>query len=112
MYNISRRRDDWRGFFVKHHDRILFGTDIGTWQTFRNAIGRVWLVRNFLESDEEFFTPPDANMLLTRYKKPFIGLNLPELVLKKIYAENFQRLWGEKPRNVDPEKAKQILGKR
>jgi len=101
MYNISRRRDDWRDFFIKYQDRIFFGTDIATWQTIQEATARVWLIRNFLESDEEFFTPPTADKLLTRYKEPFIGLNLPEGVLKKIYCENFQRLWGHEPRKVD-----------
>ena len=80
---------------------MLFGTDIATWQSIQESITRIWLIRKFLESDEEFFTPPTADKLLTRYKKPFIGLKLPEGVLKKIYAENFQRLWGNEPRKVD-----------
>jgi predicted TIM-barrel fold metal-dependent hydrolase len=100
MYNISRRRDDWRDFFIKHQDRIFFGTDIGTWHTFDNAISRIWLVRNFLESAEEFYVPTESNNLLTRYKKPFIGLKLPKSVLKKIYNENFQRLWGKKNNKI------------
>jgi predicted TIM-barrel fold metal-dependent hydrolase len=100
MYNISRRRDDWRDFFIKHQDRIFFGTDIGTWHTFDEAISRIWLVRNFLESNEEFFAPPASNNFLTRYKKPFIGLKLPESVLGKIYSQNFQRLWGKKTRKI------------
>lgn len=108
MYNISRRRDDWKEFFIKRQDRILFGTDIGTWHTFQSAIDRIWLVRNFLESDEEFFTTPSANSLLTRYKEPFIGLNLPKNALRKICAENFQRIWGKKPRKVDPEAAEKM----
>ncbi|RJS91112.1 hypothetical protein CW705_04325 [Candidatus Bathyarchaeota archaeon] len=103
MYNISRRRDDWREFFIKFQDRIFFGTDIATWQTVPEALARIWLIRNFLESDEEFFTPDTADMLLTRYKEPFIGLKLPEGVLRKIYCENFKRLWGEEPKplNID-----------
>jgi predicted TIM-barrel fold metal-dependent hydrolase len=105
IYNISRRRDDWRDFFIKYQDRILFGTDIATWQTKQEAIVRIWIVRKFLESDEEFFTPNTADELLTRYKEPFIGLKLPEGVLKKIYFENFQRLWGNKPRKVEMDAA-------
>jgi len=101
MYNISRRRDDWRGFFIRHQDQIFFGTDIATWQTIQESIDRIWLIRNFLESDVEFFTPPTADKLLTRYKEPYIGLKLPTSVLKKIYAENFQRLWGKEPRKID-----------
>jgi len=101
MYNISRRRDEWREFFIKFQDRIFFGTDIATWQTIQEALDRIWLIRNFLESDEEFFTPQTADMLLTRYKEPFIGLKLPEGALKKIYYENFKRLWGDEPRPLN-----------
>jgi len=103
MYNISRRRDEWRDFFIKFQERIFFGTDIATWQTLQEALDRIWLIRNFLESDEEFFTPETADILLTRYKEPFIGLKLPEGALRKIYCENFKRLWGDEPRplNID-----------
>ena len=100
MNNISRRRDDWREFFMKYQDRIFFGTDIATRQTLQQAIDRIWLIRNFLEADEEFFTPTTADALLTRYETPFIGLELPEGALRRIYSENFQRLWGKRPKNV------------
>ena len=103
MYNISLRRDDWRTFFIKHQNRIFFGTDIATWQTLQEALDRIWLIRNFLESDEEFFTPSTADKLLTRYEKPFKGLKLPEEALKKIYAGNFQRLCGKEPKEIDKE---------
>jgi len=105
MHNISRRRDDWRDFFIKYQDRIFFGTDISTWQTVEEAIDRIWLVRNFLESDDKFHTPETADELLTRYKAPFLGLDLPPRALRKIYSENFQRLWGSKPRKVNTEVA-------
>ncbi|MBS7649686.1 MAG: amidohydrolase family protein [Candidatus Bathyarchaeia archaeon] len=101
IYNISKRRDEWRDFFIKYCDRILFGTDIATWQTIQEAIARVWLIRNFLETNEEFFTPATADDLLTRYREPFLGLRLPDSVLRKIYAENFNRLWGNKPRKIN-----------
>jgi len=100
IYNISLKRDDWRGFFIKYQDRLLFGTDIGMWETVEESVEKIWLVRNFLESDEEFFTPHKADMLLTRYEEPFIGLKLPVGVLRKIYADNFKRLWRETPRRV------------
>jgi len=109
MYNISRRRDEWRDFFIKFQDRIFFGTDIATWQTVQEALDRIWLIRNFLESDEEFFTPPTADVLLTRYKEPFIGLKLPERALRKIYSENFKRLWGDEPRQVNIEALRDAL---
>ena len=100
IHNISKRRDDWRAFFIRYCDRILFGTDIGVSRTLQQHLDRVWLIRNFLESDEEFYTPSTADWLLTRYREPFRGLNLPNHVLKKIYSTNFRRLWGAEPRSV------------
>lgn len=105
MYNISRRRDDWRDFFIKHDDRILLGTDIGMSATSRQHLDRIWLLRNFLESDEEFHTPSTADDLLTRYEEPYMGLKLPRASLEKIYAKNFQRLWGDEPRDANLEAA-------
>ena len=100
IYNISRRRDEYREFFKKHDHRILFGTDMGMSTTLPQHLARIWLIRNFLESDEEFYTVPEADELLTRYEEPYIGLNLPKSCLEKIYSENFKRLWGEKPRKM------------
>ncbi len=109
MHNISRRRNDWRAFFVKHQEKIFFGTDIATWQTTREAVDRIWLIRNFLESDEEFYTPPTADKLLTKYEEPFVGLKLPREAVRKILAGNFQRLWGTKPKKVNKELAQKVL---
>jgi predicted TIM-barrel fold metal-dependent hydrolase len=109
MYNISQHRDDWRTFFIKHQDRVFFGTDIAAWQTVQESLDRIWLIRNFLESDEEFYTPSSADKLLTRYEEPFIGLNLPDAALKKIYSENFKRLWGKHPKRIDAKVVTEIL---
>ena len=101
MHNISHRRDEYRDFFIKYSNRILYGTDIGMSKTIQEHLTRIWLLRNFLESNEEFFLPLTADSLLTRYKEPFIGLNLPKATLSKIYYKNFQRLWGRRPRKID-----------
>ena len=101
MFNISRRRDDWREFFIKYADRILYGTDIGVSKNLQQHLARIWLIRTFLESDKEFYTPATADDLLSRYEEPFVGLNLPSSVLTKIYSQNFQRLWGEKPKELN-----------
>jgi predicted TIM-barrel fold metal-dependent hydrolase len=101
MYNISRRRDDWREFFIKYADRILYGTDIGVSKDLQQHLARIWLVRNFLESNDEFYTPTTADSLLSRYAEPFLGLNLPRSVLTKIYSQNFLRLWSSKPKALD-----------
>jgi len=57
LYNMSRNRDEWHDFFIKYQDRIFFGTDIMELYHVKASMNRVWLVRNFLESDEEFYTP-------------------------------------------------------
>jgi len=101
IYNISRRRKDWRRFFIENNDRILFGTDIGMSTTGPQHLARVWLLRKFLETDEEFYTPEEADDALTRYSEPFIGLSLPRSSYEKIYSSNFRRLWGQRPKPVD-----------
>jgi predicted TIM-barrel fold metal-dependent hydrolase len=100
MYNISRRRDDYREFFKRYDDRIIFGTDIGMSKTLPEHQARVWLIRRFLETPDEFHTPDEADDLLTRYELPYIGLDLPDSSLRKIYSGNFKRLWGEKPADL------------
>lgn len=101
MYNISRRRDDYRDFFIRHDTRILFGTDIGMSTTLPQHLSRIAMIRRFLETGGEFHTPDSADDLLTRYELPYVGLDLPRSSLERIYAGNFRRLWGDEPRNVD-----------
>ncbi len=101
LYSISRRRGDWRGFFIRHADRVLLGTDIGMSRTVGEHLARVWMLRTFLETGEEFHTPDAADELLTRYELPFEGLDLPRSALEKIYSGNIRRLWGRRPREVN-----------
>ena len=105
MYNISRRRDEYREFFIRHGDRILFGTDIGMSTALPQHLARIQMIRRFLETDQEFHTPETADDLLTRYELPYVGLDLPRYTLQNIYAGNFRRLWGKQPREVDVEAA-------
>jgi predicted TIM-barrel fold metal-dependent hydrolase len=102
VYNISRRRDEWRNFFIRHSDRVLFGTDIGMSKTIPEHLARIWLLRCLLESDnDDFYTPIEADELLTRYELPYVGLSLRGDTLENIYSGNFMRLWGNKPREVN-----------
>jgi predicted TIM-barrel fold metal-dependent hydrolase len=101
FWNMTQARDRWRKFFMTHQDRLLFGTDIAPWQSVDQALARIWTVRTFLESDGEFVTPPEADELMTRYDQPFRGLGLPPEVLEKIYAGNFQRIFGKQARPTD-----------
>ncbi len=105
FYNFSSRRDEWRSFFIHYQDRILYGTDIGGGQSVEEATSRAWIVRNFLETDEEFLTPKESDSLLGGPNIPFRGLNLPEAALEKIYAHNFERLAGTHPRKLNIGKA-------
>lgn len=77
VYSISRKRDDWQRFFLRNADRVLLGTDIGMSKTVEEHLARIWILRNFLETSKEFYTPDSADELLTRYEEPFIGLDLP-----------------------------------
>lgn len=105
LYNISRKCDEWRDFIIKYDDRIVFGTDIGMSRDLQAHLDRVWLLRMFLETSKEFYTPETADQYLTRYTEPFIGLDLPRSSLDNIYSENFKRFWGADPRPVNLEKA-------
>jgi predicted TIM-barrel fold metal-dependent hydrolase len=101
LYNISRRIDEWKLFFKKYSNRIIMGTDIGMSETLIENLVRIWMLRKFLETGDEFYTPKTADQYLTRYNDPFIGLNLSRSILENIYYKNFQRLWGKEPRELD-----------
>ncbi|MEM2915490.1 MAG: hypothetical protein QXH91_08860, partial [Candidatus Bathyarchaeia archaeon] len=90
---------------IRFQDRIVYGTDIGGGQSIEEAKARAWIVRNFLETDEEFLVPKESDSLLMGPQIPFKGLDLPNSVLEKIYAGNFERLAGIRPRKLNIEKA-------
>jgi hypothetical protein len=110
-HNFAKDIPNTRDFFMKYQDRILFGTDIGAKALLvdpSSGIGgtdsheRVFLVRNFLETEGEFTLNPESGFLFGKPDKPFQGLGLPEEVLQKIYSKNFIQIVGEKPRPVNP----------
>ena len=82
-------RDNLRAFMIEWADRILFGTDIGTWKDENEtAIRAEQYLRTFqiLETGNTiqggFFGGPDTQ-----------GLELPKEVLEKIYFRNAMRLY-------------------
>jgi len=92
LHNFTRRRDEARELFVCYADRILYGTDTGAG---RHCTGpkRGWMVRHWLETDDEFDVPDDP--LMTPDDRPALkGIALPEDALAKIYAGNFRRIVG------------------
>lgn len=88
-----------RAFFVKHQERILFGTDIVLGTFADDDTGRPWefkrvgydygLLRRFYETDDHQIRHPGypvfGNWLVN-------GIGLPKDVLDKLYVGNAQRL--------------------
>jgi len=84
---LGRQPYTAREFFLKYPDRILYGTDVALtaeWQ-------RIYM--RFLETFDEHFAyglgeVPDQG----RWR--ICGIGLPDEVLKKVYYENAERLYG------------------
>jgi hypothetical protein len=109
-HNFSSNLYTARDFFVNYQDRIVFGTDIGAHAllakpgegiSFDESHERVYLIRNFLENSGEFYLP-GKGYLFGDPKTPFLGLDLPEPVLDKIYLKNAEQIFGNSPRPIDP----------
>ena len=98
MYPIfSANREEAKDFFVKYSDRILFGTDIVDTGLVSHGVlywrQKVARMRRFLETD----LPTDWG----------IGLELPKKTLAKIYSGNFERIAGKKPKELNPQAARE-----
>jgi predicted TIM-barrel fold metal-dependent hydrolase len=82
---LGRQPYTARDFFLKHADRILFGTDlVPTIEMYR-------LHFRFLETADEYFEYPSHASRQGRWN--IYGLHLPDDVLRKIYRENALRLF-------------------
>lgn len=100
MYeNFSKKPDEWRDFFIRYQDRILYGTDNG-WVTetpeekFETAAENAAVQHRFLQTADIF----------EGYGFTVKGLNLPEKVLEKIYYKNFENMAGKSPKDLDVKK--------
>ena len=107
MYpNFTARYDATRELFIHYQDRILFGTDTGAFAALRAeshleiqecSTNKLWMMRNFLETEEEFPVPGDRSLI--GGDPPVLrGLDLPESALKRIYSGNFHRIVGSAPK--------------
>ncbi len=102
LYNISRDPDAGREFFLRHADRIVFGTDIWSGLSAEQAAARAGIVFRWLEGDDTFRVPETADFLLGPPEDGVIrGMALPDEVLAPIYRNNFTRLAGAEPRAVN-----------
>lgn len=87
---IGRTPFSSRRFFIKHADRILFGTDR---YPGRPDQPRYTIYYRMLETDDEYFDYYDHPFPPTGEWKIY-GLNLPDDVLEKIYRTNARKLLG------------------
>jgi predicted TIM-barrel fold metal-dependent hydrolase len=81
---LGRQPYTARDFFLKHADRILFGTDL------LPEIGMYRLHYRFFETADEYFAYPSHASRQGRWM--IYGISLPDDVLRKIYRDNALRL--------------------
>jgi predicted TIM-barrel fold metal-dependent hydrolase len=87
---LGRQPYSTRDFFIKHQDRILFGTDMPANIPTSQEMYRTYF--RFLETFDESFYAPDYDGTFDRARWPVCGIGLPREVLKKIYHENILNL--------------------
>ncbi len=71
-----------KAFYDKHHDKLVYGTDMGFEQNMYKTTFRI------LETEDEHFYQKD----LFSYHWPLYGLGLSDEVLKKIYHGNAEKI--------------------
>ena len=104
-FNFATRPADWRTFFLKYQDRILFGTDnsnITDPTELANARITNRLEVGFLTTSGE----------VPAWDRPGIGVDLPREVCEKIFRSNFLRLVGAAPRPLNHDAAARYLENR
>ncbi len=106
LYNISRDPDAGREFFINYADRIVFGTDLSSGQSLEEGRVRAGIVYRWLEGDEEFRVPAEADFLLGPPEDGVIrGMSLPDDVLAAIYRANFEQMAGPQPAALNADAA-------
>lgn len=97
-YDFMNAPDAWKAFFLRHSDRLLYGTDIGSNnrdEKHEESAHLVHLVRGFLEGSESIHEFDDT----------FVPIPLPDDILKKFYKTNILRcLGGRAPFPADLER--------
>lgn len=84
---LGRQPYSARRFFLKHADRILFGTDAGP------DLAAYGTYARFLESEDEYF-PYAPDGVPAQGAWMIHGLHLPRDVLDRVYHDNAARLLG------------------
>ena len=100
-FNFNDKADEWKKFFIKYSDRIIYGTDIYNWHSEGLSVEEKYshavnLERSFLEKKEPFVD----KWTNREFNSPF-GFEAD--VLDNIYNNNFVRLFGNERRALDNE---------
>ena len=112
LYNLSRDVDASHDFLIRYADRIVFGTDLFSRLTVEEGRARAGIVYRWLESDEIYRVPEEADFLLGPPEDGWIrGMALPDEVLKRIYHDNFVRAVSAEPRELDVGMAVEVCGR-
>ena len=86
LAELGRQPRATRRLVMRHPDRVLFGTD-----AFPISLPTYTLYERFLQTDDEYFShDPHGSPLMGRWA--ISGLDLPEDVLRQVYAGNALRL--------------------
>jgi len=112
LYNISRDPDAGREFFTRYASRILFGTDIFSRLTVDQARARAGVIHRWLETEDEFRVPEEADFLLGPPEDGVIrGMNLSDAVLEDVYRTNIIRTVGPTPKSLNKPATRDLLGR-
>lgn len=87
---LGRQPYSSREFFIKHQDRIIFGTDMPA--NIDSSVDMYHSYFRFLETFDESFYSPDYDGTFDQARWPICGIGLPKDVLKKIYYENILKI--------------------
>jgi predicted TIM-barrel fold metal-dependent hydrolase len=87
---LGRQPYSSREFFIKHQNKIIFGTDMPA--NIESSVDMYHAYFRFLETFDESFYSPDYDGTFDRARWPICGIGLPKEVLKKIYYENILKI--------------------
>lgn len=87
---LGRQPYSSREFFIKHQDRIIFGSDMPA--NIETSVKMYRTYFRFLETYDEAFYSPDYDGTFDRARWPICGIGLPEEVLEKIYYKNILKI--------------------
>jgi len=99
--DFQKKPDEWKEFFIKYQDRIIYGTDIGSNPydfDGKEADDLVYMVRGFFEETKPYSV----------LGYDFNPIQLDESILRKFYKDNMMNFYGGKaPKPVVPSVMKQ-----